>query len=411
MTDGIITCDACPVLCRIRPEKTGACDRYGNFDGKLTRVDPLLVTQKAVDEAGKLVPFLEASESWDGSLINRRGAGLRHRHRRHHHLSRLQARPLHRRLRARGDRHGDRGLRGRVLLLRRQGEDRHRPLYRPRAGGGQGRRRADRPRDHGRVRLADARHRRRPPPHRRHQEGGKCHLQGDARALQQGARRDDHRRRSPADRPGRRAADHRRRQGRAHAGRLRVGRHRHLRPAMARPCRRGDRGRRPHHRRAYGAPVGQVPRHAGGRHKGARPALDARALFPGRRPRQRLGRHRHHRSAGHHRAHRLQDRLARAQAAYGLDHRGGCGLFRAGRRTQAGRGRDAGRAPGGGRPDRRELRTGALQRALHGGGGGLAARRGHGEPGAADAFGQAPRDPGDLRRRPGLCLAGAAGSR
>ena len=35
--DGVITCDACPVLCRIRPEKTGACSRYGNVNGKLTR--------------------------------------------------------------------------------------------------------------------------------------------------------------------------------------------------------------------------------------------------------------------------------------------------------------------------------------------------------------------------------------
>ncbi len=71
MTDGIVTCDACPVLCRIRPGRTGACDRYANVDGVLTRMDPLLVTQKVVDEAGKLVPFLEASESWDGSLVSR----------------------------------------------------------------------------------------------------------------------------------------------------------------------------------------------------------------------------------------------------------------------------------------------------------------------------------------------------
>ena len=41
--DGIVTCDACPVLCRIRPEKTGACDRYGNVAGRLTRMDPLTV--------------------------------------------------------------------------------------------------------------------------------------------------------------------------------------------------------------------------------------------------------------------------------------------------------------------------------------------------------------------------------
>ena len=33
-------CDACPVLCRIRPGRAGACDRYANVDGKLVRVDP-----------------------------------------------------------------------------------------------------------------------------------------------------------------------------------------------------------------------------------------------------------------------------------------------------------------------------------------------------------------------------------
>ena len=39
----IVTCDACPVLCRIRPGKTGACDRYGNIAGRLTRMDPLTI--------------------------------------------------------------------------------------------------------------------------------------------------------------------------------------------------------------------------------------------------------------------------------------------------------------------------------------------------------------------------------
>ncbi len=67
--DGVITCDACPVLCRIRPAKTGACDRYGNVDGTLTRMDPLVVTQKVVDDAGRVVPFLE-SKDWDGSLVS-----------------------------------------------------------------------------------------------------------------------------------------------------------------------------------------------------------------------------------------------------------------------------------------------------------------------------------------------------
>ena len=66
--DGVITCDACPVLCRIREGKTGACDRYGNFDGELTRTDPLIVTQKIADESGDLVPFIQGQSEWDGSL-------------------------------------------------------------------------------------------------------------------------------------------------------------------------------------------------------------------------------------------------------------------------------------------------------------------------------------------------------
>ena len=66
--DGVITCDACPVLCRIRPEKTGACSRYGNVNGKLTRTDPVVVTQQVSDENGDLVPFLPEQEDWGGSL-------------------------------------------------------------------------------------------------------------------------------------------------------------------------------------------------------------------------------------------------------------------------------------------------------------------------------------------------------
>ena len=61
-SDGLITCDACPVLCRIRLGRSGACDRYGNVDGVLTRADPLVVTQKALDDSGQMVPFAAASE-------------------------------------------------------------------------------------------------------------------------------------------------------------------------------------------------------------------------------------------------------------------------------------------------------------------------------------------------------------
>ena len=44
-----IRCDACPVLCRIRAGKTGACDRYGNVEGRLTRMDPLTVLTRQPD--------------------------------------------------------------------------------------------------------------------------------------------------------------------------------------------------------------------------------------------------------------------------------------------------------------------------------------------------------------------------
>ena len=40
-----VRCDACPVLCNISDGRTGACDRWGNIGGVLTRVDPMVVTQ------------------------------------------------------------------------------------------------------------------------------------------------------------------------------------------------------------------------------------------------------------------------------------------------------------------------------------------------------------------------------
>jgi hypothetical protein len=62
---GIIRCDACPVLCRIREGKAGACDRYANLDGKLTRLDPLLVASRS----DKLVPFMAGSQTWSGEML------------------------------------------------------------------------------------------------------------------------------------------------------------------------------------------------------------------------------------------------------------------------------------------------------------------------------------------------------
>ena len=71
--DDIIICDACPVLCRIRPGRNGACDRYANLDGNLTRLDPVLVTQRVAEADGDLVPF--GAKEWDGALSFVTGIG------------------------------------------------------------------------------------------------------------------------------------------------------------------------------------------------------------------------------------------------------------------------------------------------------------------------------------------------
>jgi hypothetical protein len=69
--DGIVRCDACPVLCRIRPGRAGACHRYANEDGRLVRTDPLVLLTRAAEAGVPVVPFLEGSEEWDGELAPR----------------------------------------------------------------------------------------------------------------------------------------------------------------------------------------------------------------------------------------------------------------------------------------------------------------------------------------------------
>jgi hypothetical protein len=54
-----VRCDACPVLCNISEGRTGACDRWGNVDGLLTRVDPLVLTRHAAP-GGEPSVFLTA---------------------------------------------------------------------------------------------------------------------------------------------------------------------------------------------------------------------------------------------------------------------------------------------------------------------------------------------------------------
>lgn len=68
-TEGIIRCDACPVLCRIRPGRTGACDRYANADGRLIRTDPLVLSERTTSEGGEMVPFLANEPNWNGNPV------------------------------------------------------------------------------------------------------------------------------------------------------------------------------------------------------------------------------------------------------------------------------------------------------------------------------------------------------
>ena len=64
-----IRCDACPVLCYIREGMLGACDRYANTGGVLTRTDPHVLLERTVKAGGSLVPFLPSSQDWDGRVV------------------------------------------------------------------------------------------------------------------------------------------------------------------------------------------------------------------------------------------------------------------------------------------------------------------------------------------------------
>jgi 6-hydroxynicotinate reductase len=70
VNDDAIRCDACPVLCYIKPGRTGACDRYGNRQGQLVRLDPHIVLDRALTQGDPLVPFLDRSRDWDGQILS-----------------------------------------------------------------------------------------------------------------------------------------------------------------------------------------------------------------------------------------------------------------------------------------------------------------------------------------------------
>jgi 6-hydroxynicotinate reductase len=67
--DDAIRCDACPVLCYIKPGRTGACDRYANDNGQLVRIDPHVVLDRALSRGDSVVPFLDRGRDWDGNIV------------------------------------------------------------------------------------------------------------------------------------------------------------------------------------------------------------------------------------------------------------------------------------------------------------------------------------------------------
>ena len=69
MSDDKIRCDACPVMCYIRPGLTGACDRYANESGLLVRVDPHVLLDRTLEAGGRVAPFASAAEGWSGDIV------------------------------------------------------------------------------------------------------------------------------------------------------------------------------------------------------------------------------------------------------------------------------------------------------------------------------------------------------
>ncbi|GAB4476484.1 MAG: hypothetical protein OHK0044_22340 [Burkholderiaceae bacterium] len=60
-----VLCDACPVLCQISEGRLGACDRWGNVGGKLTRMDPVLLMKQPGVEV-----VASGHAQWNGEWLN-----------------------------------------------------------------------------------------------------------------------------------------------------------------------------------------------------------------------------------------------------------------------------------------------------------------------------------------------------
>lgn len=61
---GKVRCDACPVLCQISPGRSGACDRWGNVEGRLTRLESLVLTQAPAPAGGTFLTGVGAGTTY-----------------------------------------------------------------------------------------------------------------------------------------------------------------------------------------------------------------------------------------------------------------------------------------------------------------------------------------------------------
>lgn len=74
MAGNKVECNACPVLCQITEGRTGACDRWGNVGGALTRIDPVVLLRRISDD--KSAPAeIAHNESPEGDELFVTGVG------------------------------------------------------------------------------------------------------------------------------------------------------------------------------------------------------------------------------------------------------------------------------------------------------------------------------------------------
>src|SRR4029450_2914135 len=67
--DDKIRCDACPVMCYIKPGAAGACDPHAHHHGPRRGGDPHIGLERTVEHGGRVVPF-QAVGDWDGKIVN-----------------------------------------------------------------------------------------------------------------------------------------------------------------------------------------------------------------------------------------------------------------------------------------------------------------------------------------------------